>query len=110
MEFLRGSHKNHIQMAEPQEPAQELQLGAIQDDAGKSRNTPTQADGEETAASSGICLAFRGSECNQGTGCGRSSRQGCSPTGESPVVSVARVGHVAIPHPGEVTTQGMRGV
>ena len=31
---------------------------------------------------------------------GRSSRQGCNPTGESPVVSIARVGHVVMPHPG----------
>ena len=31
---------------------------------------------------------------------GRSSRQGCNPAGESPAVSVARIGHVVIPHPG----------
>ena len=31
---------------------------------------------------------------------GRSSRQGCIPAGESPAVPIARVGHVAIPHPG----------
>jgi len=31
---------------------------------------------------------------------GWSSRQGCNPAGESPAVSVARVGHVAMPHPG----------
>jgi hypothetical protein len=31
---------------------------------------------------------------------GRSSRQGCNLAGESPVVSVARVGHVVMPHPG----------
>ena len=31
---------------------------------------------------------------------GRSSRQGCNPAGESPAVSVARVGHVVMPHPG----------
>jgi hypothetical protein len=30
---------------------------------------------------------------------GRSSRQDCNPTGESPAVTVARVGHVAMPHP-----------
>ena len=30
---------------------------------------------------------------------GRSSRQGCDPAGESPAVSVARVGHEAIPQP-----------
>lgn len=30
----------------------------------------------------------------------RSGRQGCNPTGESQVVSIARVGHVAIPHLG----------
>ena len=30
----------------------------------------------------------------------RSSRQGCNPAGESPVVSVARVGYVVMPHPG----------
>ena len=29
-----------------------------------------------------------------------SSRQGCNPAGESPAVSVARVGHVVMPHPG----------
>ena len=31
---------------------------------------------------------------------GGSSQQGCNLAGESPVVSVARVGHVAIPHLG----------
>jgi len=31
---------------------------------------------------------------------GWSSRQGCDPAGESPAVSVARVGYVAIPHLG----------
>jgi hypothetical protein len=31
---------------------------------------------------------------------GRSSRQDCNPAGGSPAVTVARVGHVAIPHPG----------
>jgi len=31
---------------------------------------------------------------------GRSSRQGCNPAGESPAVSVTRVGHVVMPHPG----------
>ena len=31
---------------------------------------------------------------------GRSSRQGCNLTGESPAVSVTRVGHVVMPHPG----------
>jgi len=31
---------------------------------------------------------------------GRSSRQGCNPAGESPAVSVARVGHVVMPRPG----------
>ena len=41
---------------------------------------------------------------------GGSSRQGCNPAGESPAMSVARVGHVAIPHPGEVTNRAMRGV
>jgi hypothetical protein len=30
----------------------------------------------------------------------RSSRQGCNPVGESPTVSVARVGHVVMPHLG----------
>jgi len=30
----------------------------------------------------------------------RSSRQGCNPAGESPAVSVARVGYVVMPHPG----------
>ena len=30
----------------------------------------------------------------------RSSRQGCNPAGESPTVSVARVGYVVMPHPG----------
>jgi len=41
---------------------------------------------------------------------GGSSRQGCNLAGESPAVSIARVGHVAIPHPGEVTNQATRGV
>jgi hypothetical protein len=31
---------------------------------------------------------------------GGSSRQNCDPAGESPAVSVARIGHVAMPHPG----------
>jgi hypothetical protein len=31
---------------------------------------------------------------------GWSSRQDCNPAGESPAVSVARVGHVVMPHPG----------
>src|SRR4051812_28810269 len=31
---------------------------------------------------------------------GRSSRQDCNPAGGSPAVTVAHVGHVAIPHPG----------
>jgi hypothetical protein len=31
---------------------------------------------------------------------GRSSRQGCDPAGESPAVSNAQSGHVAMPHPG----------
>jgi hypothetical protein len=31
---------------------------------------------------------------------GRSSRQDCNLTGESPAVSVTRVGHVVMPHPG----------
>ena len=35
-----------------------------------------------------------------GIGGGGSSRQGCNPAGESPVVSITRVGHVAIPHLG----------
>ncbi len=30
---------------------------------------------------------------------GRSSRQDCNPAGDSPAVTVARVGHVAMPHP-----------
>ncbi len=30
----------------------------------------------------------------------RSGRQGCNPAGESPAVSVARVGYVVMPHPG----------
>ena len=30
----------------------------------------------------------------------RSSRQGCNLAGESPAVSVARVGYVVMPHPG----------
>ena len=29
-----------------------------------------------------------------------SSRQGCNPAGASPAVSIAQVGHVAMPHPG----------
>ena len=29
-----------------------------------------------------------------------SSRQGCNPAGASPTVSIAQVGHVAMPHPG----------
>ena len=31
---------------------------------------------------------------------GGSSRQGCNPAGASPAVSIAQVGHVAMPHPG----------
>jgi hypothetical protein len=30
----------------------------------------------------------------------RSGRQGCNPAGESPAVSVARVGYVVMPQPG----------
>ena len=30
----------------------------------------------------------------------RSGRQGCNPAGESPAVSVARIGYVVMPHPG----------
>ena len=40
----------------------------------------------------------------------RSGRQGCNPAGESPVVSVARVGYVVMPHLGRVTNRAMRGV
>jgi len=31
---------------------------------------------------------------------GWGSRRGCNPAGESPAVSIARVGHVVMPHPG----------
>ncbi|WP_455243572.1 hypothetical protein, partial [Petrachloros mirabilis] len=41
---------------------------------------------------------------------GRSSQQGCNPAGGSPAVSIAHVGHVAMPHLGVGTTRAMRGV
>ena len=44
---------------------------------------------------------FNGGDDLQGaTAIRGSSQQGCNLAGESPVVSVARVGHVAIPHLG----------
>ena len=35
-----------------------------------------------------------------------SSRQGCNPAGASPAVSIAQVGHVAMPHPGMANHPG----
>ena len=45
----------------------------------------------------------------RGTGAG-SSRQGRNPASESLAMSIARFGHVAIPHLGQGTNRVMRGV
>ena len=39
-----------------------------------------------------------------------SSRQGCNPAGENPVMIIVRFGHVAIPQFWEVTSSPLRGV
>ncbi len=66
----------------------------------------TISTGRRRIADRAVAVRSRANSWLEEPGALRSSRQDCKPAGVSPAVTVARISHVAMPHPGRGNPPG----